>query len=370
MKIIWIMKRVSGLLFILLVISGFTYSQQKAPAISFKEEVYDFGTIKEEDGSVTCTFEFTNTGNEPLIINNVKASCGCTTPDWTKTPVAPGKKGYVKATYNPKNRPGKFNKTITVMSNAETPAKVLRIQGEVTPSPKTVYDLYPQQMGDLRLKSNHISFMTIKNTEVKTNELEIMNDGDTAISITFINVPKHITLKVEPQVLQPKEKGKIIATYNAKEKNDWGFVTDRVNLKINNNNDPRYRLSISATIEEDFSALTPEQLANAPVIEFDNKTFDFGTINQGESVTHDFTFTNNGKSDLKIRKIKASCGCTATIAEDETIPPGKSSKITATFNSRGKRNKQNKTITVITNDPVNHTTILRITGNVLVPTGQ
>ncbi|MFH2142079.1 MAG: DUF1573 domain-containing protein [Bacteroidota bacterium] len=340
------------------------FSQQKQAAISFDKEVHNFGDIKEEDGPATCKFEFTNTGSEPLIVSNVKASCGCTTPDWTKTPVAPGKTGFVKATYNPQNRPGKFNKTITILSNAENPTVVLRIEGSVTAKPLSIVDKYPQQMGSLRLKSNHIAMMKIKNTEIKTESVEVLNDGQENINISFENIPSHITLKTEPELLKPNETGKIIATYDAKKKNDWGFIIDRIDVKINDAYDPRNRLSVSATIEEDFSSLTPEQLAKAPVIEFENTTFDFGNIKAGESVSYDYQFTNKGKTDLYIRKIKASCGCTATNPADDVIAPGKSSTIKTTFNSRGKKNKQNKTITVITNDPVNHTILLLVTGNV------
>lgn len=348
----------------LFFIVAIAYSQQKQAAISFNKEVHSFGEIKEADGPATCSFEFTNTGSEPLIVNNVKASCGCTTPEWTKTPVAPGKTGFVKATYNPANRPGKFNKTITILSNAENPTVILRIEGSVIQKPLTVADNYPQQMGNLRLKSNHIAMMKIKNTEVKSSSLEMINDGTENIKIVFDNIPAHIVIKAEPETLKPGETGKITATYDASKRNDWGFIIDRVDVKLNDAYDPRNRLSVSATIEEDFSKLTPEQLANAPVIEFESKVFEFGNIKEGESVSYEYKFTNKGKSDLHIRKIKASCGCTATNPADDIIKPGKTSSIKTTFNSRGKKDKQNKTITVITNDPVNHTTTLTVSGNV------
>lgn len=109
----------------------------QGPGIVFASQSYDFGKIKEEDGSVTTTFEFTNNGSEPLILSEVRASCGCTTPDWTKEPVAPGAKGFVKATYNTKGRPGMFEKSITVKSNAAENGGtvVLTIKGEVIAAP-------------------------------------------------------------------------------------------------------------------------------------------------------------------------------------------------------------------------------------------
>ncbi len=106
---------------------------KKLPVITFTEITHDFGTIAEENGPATYVFEFTNTGNADLLISNVIASCGCTTPDWTKTPIAPKGKGSVTVTYNPANRPGAFTKTITVSSNVENEKNLLTIKGEVTP---------------------------------------------------------------------------------------------------------------------------------------------------------------------------------------------------------------------------------------------
>ena len=212
------------LLFVLPLFLGlFAYSQQKSATISFNENVHDFGTIKESDGKATCSFEFTNTGSEPLIINNVKTSCGCTTPGWSKEPILPGKKGFVKATYYPRNRPGRFNKSITVYSNAPQSTKVLRIKGNVTPRPKTLADQYPRSIGQLRLKTNHIAFSKIANTKVETKSVEIVNDSQEPVKISFDRVPKHIKLVAEPSTLKPKEKGKIVATYDAKIKNGLGI---------------------------------------------------------------------------------------------------------------------------------------------------
>ena len=97
--------------------------------IAFDKYKYDFGTIKENGGKVSTVFTFTNLSNSPLVISKVEASCGCTTPEWTKEPVAPGAQGYIKAIYDPANRIYSFNRSLTVYSNGN-PAKVtLTIQG-------------------------------------------------------------------------------------------------------------------------------------------------------------------------------------------------------------------------------------------------
>lgn len=101
-----------------------------APKIVFKEETFNFGELP-EGPQATHEFKFTNQGKEPLILSNVKASCGCTTPSWPKEPILPGKEGTIVVTYNTQGRPGAFTKTVTITSNASEPNKVITIKGEV-----------------------------------------------------------------------------------------------------------------------------------------------------------------------------------------------------------------------------------------------
>lgn len=94
--------------------------------------VHDFGKIK-QGVPVSHEFKFTNKGKVPLIIASVQASCGCTTPDWTKDPILPGQQGFIKATFNAAS-PGAFDKTVTVTANVENGPVQLKIKGEVAPN--------------------------------------------------------------------------------------------------------------------------------------------------------------------------------------------------------------------------------------------
>lgn len=113
----------------------FCFAAMAEGKISFKETEHNFGKVKEVDGDVTHEFKFTNTGDSDLLITNVQVTCGCTTPDWTKTPVEPGKEGKVSVKYSTKNRPGRFAKTITISTNNTDGEKTkLTIKGEVIPA--------------------------------------------------------------------------------------------------------------------------------------------------------------------------------------------------------------------------------------------
>ena len=130
------MKKLSAVLGIFLFFAVAVNAQESAKAesaggaeMTFDTEVVDYGTIAQNADGVR-TFNFTNTGNAPLIISNAKGSCGCTVPTWPKQPINPGEKGEIKVKYAT-NRVGPINKSVTVMSNAATPSKVLRIKGNV-----------------------------------------------------------------------------------------------------------------------------------------------------------------------------------------------------------------------------------------------
>ncbi len=122
------MKKIVLVLFIGML--GFTLTaQDKAAKIEFKTETVDYGEINKGSDGVRV-FEFTNTGNAPLIVSNVKSSCGCTIPKKPKDPILPGKTGTIEVKYDT-NRVGPIRKAITVTSNADTPTKVLKIKGTI-----------------------------------------------------------------------------------------------------------------------------------------------------------------------------------------------------------------------------------------------
>jgi hypothetical protein len=220
-------------------------------------------------------------------------------------------------------------------------------------------------MGGLRLKANHLAFGNVNNTENKDYKLEVINTSDKNITLGFDQVPAHLKIKFVPEVLKPMETGFIIASYDASAKGDWGMLIDRVNVVVDGQSERDYRLVVSANIVEDFSSMTPDQLANAPFLEVDAPEVDFGQMKQSEKFEHDFVLKNSGKSTLYIRKIKASCGCTAVQPEKNQIEPGESVKIKTIFNAAGKRGNQNKNVTVITNDPQHSNLVLRIKGEVV-----
>jgi ribosomal protein L30E len=310
-------------LFLILFSSVFVgaYAQAK---IQFSEVKHDFGNIKEVDGPASHVFAFKNTGNAPLIIQNVETSCGCTSPDYSKEPVLPGKSGFVKATFDPTGRPHTFDKSLTVISNAETNRVVLGIKGNVDPKVLTIEEQYPFAVGQVRMKNSILELYRISSSSLRTENLDVINTGTTPAIVSFENVPAHITVKAEPVSIPAGAKGVIQCTYNAAKKKDFGLVTDAITVKVKAE---KGVLTVRATLEEDFSALTAAELAQAPVVVAKETNHNFGKVKKGNSVTGNFEITNDGKSDLIIRKITNDCDCVKSSIGLTTIKPGKTTTL-------------------------------------------
>ena len=126
------MKKIAFIAFML--VCGLSAALAQKPAeIKFDNLTHDFGTFSEKSPVVTYTFTYTNVGEQPLVINQAVASCGCTVPEYTKTAIQPGEKGEIKVTYNGAGKfPGHFKKSITIRTNGVVEMTRLYIEGEMT----------------------------------------------------------------------------------------------------------------------------------------------------------------------------------------------------------------------------------------------
>lgn len=130
------MKKISFVLFAMVFSIGCIMAQSgntQSGNAKFTTTTHDFGKIAEEIGIATCEFTFTNTGTKPIILQDIRTSCGCTTPSYTKEPVLPGKQGSIKVSYSTTGRAGSFDKKITVFTNEPENVYTLNIKGEVLP---------------------------------------------------------------------------------------------------------------------------------------------------------------------------------------------------------------------------------------------
>jgi hypothetical protein len=341
------------LFFVLMLLSPVVYAQQ-AKAVLFREEAFDFGSIREEAGAAVHDFVFTNTTNRPIRIVNVQPSCGCTTPDWTKDPVAPGKTGFVKASYNPKGRPGYFNKTLTVTTDYEPNPVILQIKGTVSTEGVGSEADFQFTSGGWKFKSGafNLGKVYIKD-EPTVRDFQFLNASDKPVSVTKVISPEYISTEVNPKTVKPGEKGHVKITYNGKKKNQYGFQSDNVEIHTDDESSPVKSFSVYATLEDDFGNLKPEDKARAARLQLAASSIDFGRVSKNSTMIREVAVTNNGKKDLNIKAIQGNCACITASAEKKTLKPGENTVIKVTFNSTDRKGTQQKAVTIYSNDPNN-----------------
>lgn len=338
--------------FVLLVIQSIA---QVAKPLQFKEETFDFGEVMEIAGPVTHQFEFTNLANRPVKILNVKPSCGCTTPDWTKELIPPGKTGFIQARFDPKGRPGYFTKSLTVTTDADSNPITLQIKGSVMTARGEVHTEYSGINGNWRIKTSSFNLGKIfLKDEFVVRDFPIMNSG--AKSITYLNKydgPAYVRVSVEPKTLAPGEKGVIKLSYNGKMKNDYGFQSDNVTLHTDDEQQPQKSFAVFATLEDYFPALTPEAAAKAPKLQIETATLDFGRIKQNQSSVKEVSVLNTGKSTLQIKAIQSNCTCITISSANKSLKVGESTIIKISFNPQDRKGTQQKAVTIYSSDPQN-----------------
>lgn len=226
--------------------------------LKFTNNTHDFGEIQE--GTIaTYEFEFTNTGNQPIVIDKAKPSCGCTTPFYTRKPVQPGEKGSIKASFNSAGRPGSFNKSITVYSNAKDGAVVLFIKGKVNGRksvPKPTNNVSKNTIKTkldpkLSLDKNKFDYGKVENRNPVSERFVIKNSGKGTLSIQgFASVCQCIRYEITTTKIRPGSAAILTLTYIPQEARNLKEVFTIYSDDPNNMETP---IELSAEVYENFS---------------------------------------------------------------------------------------------------------------------
>ena len=320
--------------------------------------------LKANDQVQTEVFKIKNTGNQPILITRVTPMSSMLKANWSRAPLAPGQTGEISVTFASVNMPENFNYKIMIYSNAKNNRAEAVISGNLVDNPDNPGLLYKFNMNGLKFKTSHIGFNDVYNWQIIYDTVYFINTKKEAVTLGVQYKPAYVSATFVPEKIQSGEKGAIIITYDAPKKNDYGYNYSSLHLKFNDEKSYNNRLSITASIVEDFSKLSKKDLDDAPIAFFDKKEISFGDITKGAKANCDFVLTNTGKSTLFVRKTAASCGCTAVTMGEKALAAGKSTTIRVVFDSSGKSGRQYKSVTVITNDPKNPEVRLTINGNI------
>ena len=353
------MKRVILMLFFLLPL--FLFGQRAK--IEFETTMHNFGNISESGGMVSYDFVFKNTGNSPLILTEVRPSCGCATPQWSRKPILPNETGSIKVSFNPKNRPNSFLKSITVKSNAENAIVSLTIKGKVFSGAADPYADYTHSIGSLKTRSHYLNLGSIYNTATVEKTMDIVNTGPRPVKVSIQPAGNYILASVTPETLKSGEKGEIHITYYAAQRKDWGFVNDQMELQTDTGD--KGSLGVVANICEDFSEYKNNLYQNAPQAVFSETDINLGILKKNTTKKQEIYIQNAGKSELIIRKIKTSDDQMLTVVPAKTIiKPGKKIKVTLTLNTDDIAGRKVKIVSFTLNDPKNTIVTCKLTGNV------
>lgn len=327
--------------------------------ITFKTTEHDFGKINEADGRVTTVFEFKNEGMEPLVLSNVRASCGCTTPKWTREPVEPGQTGQITVTYNPNGRPGRFQKTVTITSNATEATTRLYIKGEVIPKPAKPIIQYPVQMGELSLKAKNVNFGTLKKGQKIEHEIEYANHTDHELKVNLATNPadNYLLWQVTLPTVQPNETGKLWFSFDSEACKLYGPIEIYAYVEVNGKavHTDEFKLTLKAEVDEDFSNMSVVERQLAPILEAEDVIY-LGVVNSGKKVKGVLPVSNAGTNALLVRRVYNTAEYMKIEAPKGAVKSGKKGDIKIELNAvmDGEpmpAGAYSREITVITNDP-------------------
>ncbi len=334
------------------------------PRVTWLDSVHDFGAFNEELGLVRCTFKAINTGTEPLTVISARANCGCTRPQYTVEPVVPGDTLTISVAYDAKGRPGKFEKKVFVSTN-DGATSTLKIVGTVIGASNSLQGRYPVESGMARLNTSVMPFGEVMKGHTAGSVVRGYNPTNDTIRPLAADVPDYITVLFQPAAVPPGEPFVISATATTAGTPDWGYVTDSLTFRADPRSPVATPLSTVLIIREDFSTLTPEQIANGPKAEISTKLIDLGHVDRdSQPSTHSFTIANPGKEPLMIRRVDTPDPAVSVKLASNKVKPGGKTTVTLRVDPSklGKSNLLNARITVITNDPEHAQNMVRVVG--------
>lgn len=331
-------------------------------------KVNDFGAFDEEMGTVYCDFRLVNTGSEPLAILSARANCGCTRPEYSTSPVAPGDTAVLRVGFDPKGRPGRFQKQITVDCTPGPARTRLTICGTVIGSSNTLRSRFPVDGGAVRMRTSTIPYGKVLKGSSPGQYIEGYNTTSDTIRPAVTHSPKYINVIVQPAAVAPGEQFILSTIFHSDYTRQWGIVTDSITfLPTGTPGETPVKIETVGIISEDFSHLTPGERAKAPAIDTSTTAIDMGRVSRTDPPSrHTFDIINRGRSPLTVRAISCPDPAVNVKLQSTRIKPGKKARVTVDVDpSRIARTELlNARITIIANDPDHPSTTVRVVGEV------
>lgn len=321
--------------------------------VSFNELVHDFGDILISDGKQTCVFKMKNISNVPILIHRVIASCGCTQPYWTKTPIKPNETGEIKITYLNDQGPYPFNKSITVYVGGLSKPVILKVRGAVYKTPQTLQALFQVRYGSIGFREKKINMGWVEQGLSSSMKIEVANLTNRETKIDFANCTPGLSITMENKKIPAKSKREFTCTINTSKTSEkkWGKNSFTFTL-INKGRKYKEALDIKVSIKENFIDLTESQKRVAPLSQFNTTSIEFGTVPAGKILEGDYIFRNIGKEPFIIHKVDSS-ESGIEITYGGAVSFGEEGRVHIKIDTKGKpAGEMLSVLTLITNSPI------------------
>jgi hypothetical protein len=337
-----------------------------APQLQWLQTSHDFGAFSEELETVGCSFRFVNSGDEPLVITNARASCGCTTPQYPHTAIAPGDTAAIDVKFNAIDRPGRFKKQVYVYTNTVPDRYTLTISGTVIGTTASVQSRYPVDAGRLKLRNATVAFGEVTVGKVSSQFFEAYNQSADTIRPVWTNVPDYIQIVTVPEEVPPGEQMVSTMSLIASKAPEWGFNFAHLKLLPDKDNESQgTTVETIALISEDFSNMTDEQRRRSPMVRVSPISIDLGIIESNKTVNASIYVQNDGKDPLLIRRAYTLDKGLSVKADRPAVKHGNTATISIAIDpSAFSDNYINSRINIITNDPIAPLTTVRIIGEI------
>jgi hypothetical protein len=218
-------------------------------------------------------------------------------------------------------------------------------------SDKGPYDLVVEN-GNLRFRNSSFNVGKVFiNKAASVTEFPVYNASNDTIKLLKVQSPNHLKVAMAP--LPPHSRGVLKITFDARLKNQFGFVTDGFVMTTNDRKKPEKPFTFYATVEESFGALTPEEQAKAPQLVVDNYQVDMGRMRNAIAMQRTVKLRNKGKKELQLRFVQSNCSCLTVKLSKKSLKPNEETELEMTLDPTGREGLQNKAITIYSTDPMN-----------------
>ena len=255
--------------------------EKPAAGIEFSTRVHNFGKISVAEGAKHCTFEFRNTSDKPIVINNIISSCGCTTPKWPKKPIMPGEGGKIEVTYLNDQGPYPFDKSLTVYTSASPKPIILRITGLAYENERSMKEMFPMQFGPLAVKNYTIRGGQINQGNTKRGNFTIANLTGKDVKFSWGKLSPGLELSLpENGIIKGNSIADIEWKIDTGAKENWGNTKYSAEV-LYNGTKAANKITVEVMVIDNFSSLTKEQKNKASMVLAENSSYNFGTAAKG-----------------------------------------------------------------------------------------